>query len=206
MCSPTLIGLSKCRWPLPTTTWSLSSTDARTDGPGSWSLCPHGRSHSDRPGSSRSSHHCDRSAGWNVSDFTSADCVSALSAGYRHPHLPRHRPHEHTLLPLLLLCRVSRSWKRHLVVGFRCFYTWVMPKSESSFKYTELELDDKLCQENLQESYIWQYKTVIITEYWLLLYCCISIELIYLMRHFLIQSFTLLTLDALSSLGSVLES
>lgn len=96
------------RWPpLPTTTRSLPSSDARTNGPRSQSLCPHGRTHSDRPGSSRGSHHCDRAAGGNVPDVTGADRVSALSAGNRHPHLPRRRPHEHTLLPLLRLRRVS---------------------------------------------------------------------------------------------------
>lgn len=100
------------RWPLPTPTRPLSSPDARTDGSWSQSLCPHGGSHSDRPGSSRSSHHCDRTAGGNVPDLAGADCVSALSAGNRHPHLPRCRTHEHALLPLLLLCRVSRSKAR----------------------------------------------------------------------------------------------
>lgn len=100
------------RWPLPTAARSLSSHDARADGPWSQSLCPHGRSHSNCPGSSRGSYHCDRTTGGNVPDLTGADCVSALSAGNHHPHLPRCRPHEHTLLPLLLLCRVGISQVR----------------------------------------------------------------------------------------------
>lgn len=120
------IQLSKCnfplyRWPLPPSTRSLPPRDARTDGSRSQSLCPHGRTHSDRPRSSRSSNHCDRTAGGNVPDLAGADCVSALSAGNHHPHLPRCRAHEHTFLPLLLLCRVSRLQdgspeKIHLIV------------------------------------------------------------------------------------------
>lgn len=97
------------RWSLPSSARSLPPPDAGTDGPRSGSLCPHGGSHGDRPGSSRSSHHRDRAAGRDVPDLTGADRVSALSAGNRHPHLPRCGTHEHTLLPILLLCRVSRA-------------------------------------------------------------------------------------------------
>lgn len=103
------------RWPLPTAR-ALSSPYSRTDGSWSQSLCAHGRSHSNRPGSSRSCHHCDRIAGRNVPDHTGADGVSTLSAGNRYPHLPWCRPHEHTLLPVLLLRRVSSSaqlWSTH---------------------------------------------------------------------------------------------
>lgn len=107
-----VIFLSSDRWPLCNAARSLSSPNARTDGPWSQSFCPHGRSHGNCPGSSGGSHHCYCTAGGNVPDLAGADCVSALSAGNRHPHLPRRRPHEHTLLPLLLLCRVSRSQVR----------------------------------------------------------------------------------------------
>lgn len=99
--------LPLCRWPLPASARSVSSPDARTDGPLSRSVCPHGGSHGDRPVSPWSRHHCDRPAGGNVPDLAGADGVSALSAGDRNPHLPRCRPHELALLPLLLLRGVS---------------------------------------------------------------------------------------------------
>lgn len=87
------------RWDVPTSTWPLSSSDGRTDGSHSRSVCPHGRScwH----------HHGDGAAGGDVPDVAGAHRVSALSAGHRHSHLPRRGPHEHAVLPLLLLCGVS---------------------------------------------------------------------------------------------------
>lgn len=87
------------RWDVPTSTWPLSSSDGRTDGSHSWSVCPHGRSHG--------YHHGDGAAGGDVPDVAGPHRMSTLSAGHRHSHLPRRGPHEHTVLPLLLLCGVS---------------------------------------------------------------------------------------------------
>lgn len=101
--------LPSSRWLLPTSTRSLSSSHAGPDGPWSHSHLPCGRSHSHRFVTPGSSYHCDCTAGGDVPGLTSADRVSTLSAGNRYSHLPQHRPHEHTLLHLLLLCGVSRS-------------------------------------------------------------------------------------------------
>lgn len=87
------------RWDVPPSTWPLSSSDGRINGSHSWSICPRGRS--------RGHHHGDSAAGGDVPDVAGAHRVSALSAGHRHSHLPRRGAHEHTVLPLLLLCWVS---------------------------------------------------------------------------------------------------
>lgn len=87
------------RWNVPPSTWPLSSSDGRTDGSHSCSVCPH-----EKP---RRHHHSDGAAGGDVPDVAGAHRLSALSAGHRHSHLPWRRAHEHTVLPLLLLCGVS---------------------------------------------------------------------------------------------------
>lgn len=87
------------RWDVPPSTWPLSSSDGRTNGSHSRSVCPRGRS--------RGHHHSDGAARGDVPDVAGAHCVSALSAGHRHSHLPRRGAHEHAVLPLLLLCWVS---------------------------------------------------------------------------------------------------
>lgn len=87
------------RWDVPPSTWSLSSSNGGTDGARSQPVCPNG--------GSRGHHYGDGAAGGDVPDVACAHRVSALSAGHRHPHLPRRGADEHTLLPLLLFCGVS---------------------------------------------------------------------------------------------------
>lgn len=99
------------RWRLHSSTWSLPSSGAWTYGYRARTLRPHGRPHGDRPDPWRR-HHRDGAAGGDVPDLAGADCVSTLSAGHCHPHLTWRGTHEHAVLPLLLLCRVSGDWNR----------------------------------------------------------------------------------------------